>query len=152
MVFFSKTISKSLIILRFDNGSWGGLIREIIDEEVDTSVGGFARNLERDEVVDFSPGIFRSMATVFVRKPSKHDLSLRYFTLQFTSESWVLICLGYLIFWMAFASLVYFLIVFRVERVKSKDPFWFALKTSLEVCLRSLIAKVSKELTWKSKS
>ena len=120
------------------------MIREIIDARVDTSIAGFVRDVERDEVVDFTPGIFKSILTLVVRKPSRNDFSMRYFVLEFTPYSWALILLAYLAFMVCFTFVTYLLMLFNVEDTKGcSSVFKKALNSSLEVCLRAFISKVS---------
>ena len=48
---------------------------------VDISVAGFGWNYDRNEIVDFTPGIFKSKMAVLIRRPTNHDPSFRYFLL-----------------------------------------------------------------------
>ena len=68
-------------IFRFDNGTLGGMLAEVSEGLVDTSIAGFMQNLPRFEVVDFTQELFGTDAVFFVRRPSKRDLSMRYFWL-----------------------------------------------------------------------
>ena len=56
-------------------------MKEVQDNIVDVSVAGFVWNMERSEAVDFTQGIFPSTVAAIIRKPSRHDASLRYFFL-----------------------------------------------------------------------
>ena len=68
---------------RLSNGSYVGLMAEILE-----GTAGFARNLEqRDELVDYTPGLYKSIVTILIRRPSQEDFSLRYFTLEFTPNA-----------------------------------------------------------------
>ena len=58
-----------------------GLRKEIQDGIVDTSVAGFNWIPERSEIVDFTQGIFPNVNKIFLRRPTKHDVSLKYFML-----------------------------------------------------------------------
>ena len=137
---------------RLSNGTYVGMIREIIDARVDTSIAGFVRDVERDQVVDFTPGIFKSILTLVVRKPSRNDFSMRYFVLEFTPYSWALILLAYLAFMVCFTFITYFLMLFNVEDTKECNSiFKKALISSLEVCLRAFVSKVSNFASYASK-
>ena len=70
--------------------------------------------------MDFTPGIFKSIRTVVIRRPSRHDFSLRYFTLEFTVEAWLLIFTAYLGIMAAFLGTLYVLYRFELE-AKAKD-------------------------------
>ena len=59
------------------------MLSEVRDGYADISVAAFARSTvnERITMVDFTPGIGRSTIILMIRRPSKHDLSFRYFFL-----------------------------------------------------------------------
>ena len=62
-----------------ENGSYLGIIQEVMDGTVDTSSAGFTRTFERSELVDFSPQIMENQISTFIKRPAKNDVSLRYF-------------------------------------------------------------------------
>ena len=68
-------------LIRLPNGTFIGMIKEIQDGIVDTSVAGFNWIPERSEIVDFTQGIFSNVNKIFIRRPTKHDVSLKYFML-----------------------------------------------------------------------
>ena len=127
-----------------------------MDAEVDTSIAGFIRDLPRNEVVDFTPGIFKSIRTIVIRRPSRHDFSLRYFTLEFTLASWFLILSGYLAIMCFFLITLYVLFRFKLEENKSTtSQFTEACYKMLDVCLKAFLNKViiveprfKKQLSW----
>ena len=57
------------------------MIAEIISTIVDTSVAGFIMNTERNQLVDFTQGVFQYRTGLLIRTPSKHEISLNYFLL-----------------------------------------------------------------------
>ena len=57
------------------------MLSEVRDQYVDISVAAFGWNAERNTLVDFTPRIVFSIITIFIRRPSKHDSSFRYFFL-----------------------------------------------------------------------
>ena len=138
-----------IFLVRLPNGTYLGMIREIIDNRVDTSIAGFTRDVDRNEVVDFTPGIFKSILTIVIRKPSRNDFSMRYFVLEFTPISWAFLLLVYTLCFVCFSIVTYILMYFNVEnttkgsKYESGSMFKKALKSSLEVCLRAFISKVS---------
>ena len=77
-------------LIRLPNGTFIGMIKEIQDGIVDTSVAGFNWIPERSEIVDFTQGIYPNVNKIFIRRPTKHDVSLKYFMLgnilRFTSN------------------------------------------------------------------
>ena len=117
------------------------MIREIIDGFVDTSIAGFVHDLSRNNVVDFSPALFRSIRTIIIRKPSKRDFHIRYFTLEFTNDSWILIILLYLFIIGSFGLILKILFRYELEllRLKSSHKAWLK---SLDICFNAFINKV----------
>ena len=63
------------------NGTIIGMLSEVHNGVVDTSVAGYAPTLERYEVVDFSQGIIPTTIALMIKRPSKTDVSVRYFWL-----------------------------------------------------------------------
>lgn len=57
------------------------MIAEIISTIVDTSVAGFIMNTERNQLVDFTQGVFQYRTGLLIRTPSKQEISLNYFLL-----------------------------------------------------------------------
>ena len=53
------------------DGSFKGMIAEVIAGEVDTSVAAFINNMERNEVVDFTQGILKVVETLIIKTPTK---------------------------------------------------------------------------------
>ena len=132
---------------KLPNGSIKGLIGEIISNDVDTSIAGFIRDIDRQKVVDFSPDIFKSMRTLVIRKPSKHDFSLKYFVLEFTMEAWLLILWGYLLITLVFFLLIMAVITYNIDKcLKNKGTLKNMWEFSLSVCLKSFLSKVSTSL------
>ena len=106
------------------------MIREIIDGFVDTSIAGFVHDLSRNNVVDFSPALFRSIRTIIIRKPSKRDFHMHYFTLEFTNDSWILIIFLYLFVIFSFCLILKILFRYELElRLKSSKRirYFFSL-------------------------
>ena len=57
------------------------MLSEVHNGVVDTSVAGYAPTLERYEVVEFSQGIIPTTIALMIKRPSKTDVSVRYFWL-----------------------------------------------------------------------
>ena len=57
------------------------MLAEVSEGLVDTSIAGFEQTLPRFEVVDFTQELFGNDVAFFIRRPSKRDLSMRYFWL-----------------------------------------------------------------------
>lgn len=67
------------VISRFENNTYGGMLAEIYEGIVDTSVAGFGQSIPRIEIVDFTQALFVPQQILFIRSPSKGDISLHYF-------------------------------------------------------------------------
>ena len=61
------------ICSRNDDGTSVGMLTEVQDGEVDTSVAGFQHTLERDPYADFLQGIFKNTDALILRTPVKSD-------------------------------------------------------------------------------
>ena len=127
--------NSDFLLSRLSNGSYVGLISEILEGSVETSVAGFARNLERDELVDYTPGLYKSIVTILIRRPSQEDFSLRYFALEFTSESWYGLLIAYIITFFILSGIIF--THWKLDRVSE------TVTLALQVTLRAIINKVN---------
>ena len=57
------------------------MLAEVYEGIVDTGIAGFAQTLTRFEIADFTQELFGADMAFFIRRPSKRDLSMRYFWL-----------------------------------------------------------------------
>ena len=73
--------TSTLYLRLVDNNSYGGMLSEIYEGIVDTSVAGFVQSIPRYEIADFTQDLFGPDTALFIRRPSKRDLSFRYFWL-----------------------------------------------------------------------
>ena len=55
------------------NGTMTGLLSEVSQGLVDTSIAGFVVTEARDRFVSFSPGIYKTANRAFIRKPQDID-------------------------------------------------------------------------------
>ena len=81
---FKMKKKKSFHLLHFysnSDGTYQGLLGEVYHGIADTSIGGIGASMERYEIVDFSPGFFKTYGNVWIKRPLKTDVSLRYFWL-----------------------------------------------------------------------
>ena len=108
---------------------------EILEGRVDASVAGFARNLERDELVDYTPGLYKSIVTILIRRPSQEDFSLRYFTLEFTANAWKLLLLVYTILILISCGIIFVL-------YSKPNTVYYAVSNTIKLTFRALIQKV----------
>ena len=68
-------------LCRLSNNTYIGMASEVKDQYVDISVAAYAWNAALNSLVDFTVEISSTSIALFIRKPSKHDLSFRYFFL-----------------------------------------------------------------------
>ena len=67
-------MKNSLLMLpRFKNGTFIGMIAEVGNGLVDASATGFASTYERNEIVDFAPMIDTSEQRIIIKTPKKSD-------------------------------------------------------------------------------
>ena len=66
---------------RLPNNTYLGMLSEVRDQYADISVAAYIENAERNILVDFTPKVGLSSIVLLIRRPSKHDISFRYFFL-----------------------------------------------------------------------
>ena len=92
------------------NGTLTGLLSEVSQRLVDTSIAGFVVTEARDQFVSFTPGIYKTANRAFIRKPQDTDFSFYYHIGQFLPGTWISLMAFYLVcFLIIFSSLLYFL-------------------------------------------
>ena len=64
-----------------EDGQYLGMLAEVYEGIVDTAIAGFKQTLPRLEIVDFTQELFGLDNAPIIRRPSKRDLSFRYFWL-----------------------------------------------------------------------
>ena len=57
-------------------GEWNGIIKEIMDGNVDMSVNGLIASKSRQTVVDFNVGIMEDVLTFIGRKPGQQSFNI----------------------------------------------------------------------------
>lgn len=128
---------------KLPNGTYLGKLKEVHDGYADTSVAGFQFDIARHAYVDFSVDTFKSFITIIIRRPNQLDMNLRYFLLEFSTESWILVLLSY-----AFLTLFTFFILCLVYKTNSNidevESLFDGFNKSLNICLSAFINKVKK--------
>jgi hypothetical protein len=123
------------------------MIQEVASGMADSSVAGFVRSIERETIVDFSQGIFISRQAVLVKRPNDREVSMRYHTLEYREEAWLLISLAYFGLWICLSLISFVLLKLNVEETKHiKSKVMNSFYDSLVVCLRAYISKVCKPI------
>ena len=69
------------LIFRLSNGSYVGMISEINNGIVDSSVAPITMTVDRNHFVEPTIGIFKESIEVFIKTPTKRNTSLKYFIL-----------------------------------------------------------------------
>ena len=77
-----------------DNGSWNGMIGEILADRADLAIADLTINAQREQVVDFSmPFLDLGISILFVSAPSK-SINLFSFMTPLSVEVWLLMLVG----------------------------------------------------------
>ena len=112
------------------------------DNTVDTSVAGFVWDLQRNEAADFTQGIFPGTIAAIIRRPTKLDVSFRYFHLEFTGYSWLMIIIVYLSWMILLTAIFYISYSFAIEKTSLKKSMLLsAFIMSSNICLKAYINK-----------
>ena len=69
------------MFFRLENGQYQGMLAEVFEDIVDTAIAGYKPTLARLEIADFTQELFGFDTAPIIRRPSKRDLSFRYFWL-----------------------------------------------------------------------
>ncbi|KAL8573216.1 hypothetical protein ACOMHN_036201 [Nucella lapillus] len=96
------TDRENLFGARFDNGTWSGIIRNIMEGSVDLAVGPLAVTAEREAAVDFTTPFYEFAGIEILVKEVTHDQDLLFFVTVFSKPMWgawfgVLLLTGFLL-------------------------------------------------------
>nr|XP_015925655.2 glutamate receptor ionotropic, kainate 2 isoform X3 [Parasteatoda tepidariorum] len=81
---------------RQDNGSWNGMVGEVVNREVDLAIGDLTITLERELAVDFTMPFMNLGISILFKKPVKSSPKLFSFLAPFSFEVWVYMATAYL--------------------------------------------------------
>ncbi|XP_055926547.1 glutamate receptor ionotropic, kainate 2-like isoform X1 [Argiope bruennichi] len=81
---------------KYDNGTWDGMIGEVINREVDLAIGDLTITQEREEFVDFTMPFMNLGISILFKKPTKSNPKLFSFLAPFSFEVWVYMATAYL--------------------------------------------------------
>ena len=140
------------------------MLAEVYDKVVDTSIAGVERTIPRIEIADFTQELFGLDTAPIIKRPSKRDLSLRYFWLgklshkcknlnylswvsfsEFTRQSWILIVcaeISILIFLFTFFFVIKTMNT-DTEAISKKLSAKYAFIDGFNLTLRALFNKQS---------
>ncbi|XP_064109665.1 probable glutamate receptor [Macrobrachium nipponense] len=74
---------------RLRNGSWTGLISDVLNKRADIIVAFLSQTYERAQVIDYSSVLLKFSYRIFARPSTNGFLSWTSYTQPFTSELWV---------------------------------------------------------------
>ncbi|GFU01778.1 glutamate receptor ionotropic, kainate 2, partial [Nephila pilipes] len=81
---------------KHENGTWDGMIGEVINREVDLAIADLTITLEREEVVDFTMPFMNLGISILFKRPIKSSPKLFSFLAPFSFEVWVYMATAYL--------------------------------------------------------
>ncbi len=117
------------------------MLAEVGNGVVDTSVASFGISQERNEIVDFSPVLFKGIVTLILRQPSYSDLTIYPHILEFLNPSWIGIGVAYVIVWL---TVLFAITVLKQNNfMQGEHSKWLiVIQDSLTLCLKAYISKV----------
>ncbi|XP_041357415.1 glutamate receptor 2-like [Gigantopelta aegis] len=81
---------------RQKDGSWNGMIGELMNDEADIAIAPLSIIQMRERVVDFSKPFMESGISIMIRKPEKQKPGVFSFMAPFSNTVWVCITVGFL--------------------------------------------------------
>ncbi|XP_066955752.1 glutamate receptor ionotropic, kainate 2-like [Macrobrachium rosenbergii] len=93
---------------RLRNGSWTGLISDVLNKRADVIVAFLSQTYERAQVIDYSSVLLKFSYRIFARPSTSGLLSWTSYTQPFTSELWASIVAVLLLLAAAFWSLSHY--------------------------------------------
>ncbi|KFM59945.1 Glutamate receptor, ionotropic kainate 2, partial [Stegodyphus mimosarum] len=81
---------------RQENGTWDGMIGEVMNQEVDLAIADLTITVDRETVVDFTMPFMNLGISILFRKPTKNSPQLFSFLAPFSFEVWVYMATAYL--------------------------------------------------------
>ncbi|KAG1692281.1 putative glutamate receptor [Nymphon striatum] len=85
--------------VKLRNGSWNGMIGELIDEKADIALGPLSMTAERLDVVDFSPEILQSGLSIVYQKPIILNFNIQSYLAPFSINFWYMVTASVLVYW-----------------------------------------------------
>ncbi|CAJ0914337.1 unnamed protein product, partial [Mesorhabditis belari] len=146
------------------DGSWDGMIGELLNGNADVAVASLTINQDRERVVDFSKPFMTTGISIMIRKPENKETSVFSFMRPLSSEIWM-----YIIFAYVGVSVVIFLVSrfspyeWRVEETArggftiSNDfsvynCLWFTLAAFMQqgtdILPRSISGRIASSAWW----
>ncbi|EDV24879.1 uncharacterized protein TRIADDRAFT_25025, partial [Trichoplax adhaerens] len=74
---------------RYDNGSWSGLIGQLVEQKADVALADLTISLIRETVADFTVPFLYSHSTALISNPGQREPDLFQFFFPFKTEVWI---------------------------------------------------------------
>jgi hypothetical protein len=122
------------VYLSAENGTLMGMVREVHDNIVDTSVAAYIQNEKRAGIVDFSFFVVSDKLSLLIKRPQDSDMSTIYYTSEFANYAWILLACSAVFIWTTTALIL--------EKSSSQISFLTSLMTTLAITSRAYLGKV----------
>ncbi|GMT18942.1 hypothetical protein PFISCL1PPCAC_10239, partial [Pristionchus fissidentatus] len=77
------------------DGSWDGLVGDLLNGEIDVALASLVINQDRERVVDFSKPFMTTGISIMIKKPDKQEFSVFSFMQPLSTEIWMYIIFAY---------------------------------------------------------
>ncbi|KAG1692284.1 Glutamate receptor ionotropic, delta-1 [Nymphon striatum] len=129
--------------VKLKNGSWNGMIGELIDKKADIALGPLSVTTEREKVVDFSPVILHSGMSLVYKNPKVRTFNIQSMHFE-PSKSAIRGVLWILWIWCIIINVAYTANIFSVLAMNRKSvPFKSLYEFSNQDEYKPLILKNS---------
>ncbi|XP_077997159.1 glutamate receptor 2-like [Glandiceps talaboti] len=108
--------------VRADNGSWNGMVRELIHDEADICLAGLTISSVREEVIDFSAPYMFLGTDILMRKPELAPPNPFSFLSPLSTEMWI--CVGG-------AIIVFSLLLTFINRISPYEAHHLSRRTDM---------------------
>ncbi|KAG1692286.1 Glutamate receptor ionotropic, kainate 4 [Nymphon striatum] len=85
--------------VKLKNGSWNGMIGELIDKKADIALGPLSVTTEREKVVDFSPVILHSGMSLVYKNPKVRTFNIQSYFAPFSLHFWYMMTASVFVCW-----------------------------------------------------
>ncbi|VDL65389.1 unnamed protein product [Nippostrongylus brasiliensis] len=81
---------------KLPDGSWDGMMGDLLTGRADVAVASLTINQERERVVDFSKPFMTTGISIMIKKPDKQEFSVFSFMQPLSTEIWMYIIFAYI--------------------------------------------------------
>ncbi|KAK6742564.1 hypothetical protein RB195_010055 [Necator americanus] len=81
---------------KLPDGSWDGMMGDLLNGKADVAVASLTINQERERVVDFSKPFMTTGISIMIKKPDKQEFSVFSFMQPLSTEIWMYIIFAYI--------------------------------------------------------